>query len=121
MPHVAGNSGDGQASPAAGPGFQQIEPVDTRTAEAADYRVVVAEECFDWREMTAPGLRDALDLLAEALQSLADGRKAAFMDSAYDVECRPSVTLIDALLPGRRSAPRQTGACPAVVEQMPAG
>jgi hypothetical protein len=62
-----------------------------------DYRVVVGEECFDWRELTGLGLRDALDALAELLEPLADGRRAALMDSAYDTECRPSVALIDAL------------------------
>ncbi|WP_155056293.1 hypothetical protein [Streptomyces blattellae] len=62
-----------------------------------DYRVVVGEECFDWRELTDSGLRDALDTLAELLQPLADGRKAAFMEPAYKTECRPSVTLEDAL------------------------
>lgn len=63
-----------------------------------DYRVVVDEECFNWRELTDSGLRDALDTLAELLQPLADGRKAAFIeDAVYETECRPSVELIDAL------------------------
>ncbi|GCB47606.1 hypothetical protein [Streptomyces sp. NL15-2K] len=77
------------------------------TAEADDdYRVVVGEECFDWRELTESGLGDALDTLAELLQPLADGRKAAFMDPAYDVECRPSVKLIDALYSPDGGLPR---------------
>jgi hypothetical protein len=71
-----------------------------------DYRVVVAEECFDWRELTDADLRDALDSLAELLQPLADGRTAAFMEPAYDVECRPSVALIEALYSPDGELPR---------------
>ncbi|WAL73013.1 hypothetical protein OU787_16780 [Kitasatospora sp. YST-16] len=74
--------------------------------DAEDYRVVVAEECFDWREMTDSSLREALDTLAAVLQPLADGRKAAFMGPAYDVECRPSVSLIDALYSPDGGLPR---------------
>lgn len=67
-------------------------------ATADHYRVVVGEECFDWRQFTDPGsLRDALGLLNESLQPLADGRTAAFVDAAYDAECLPSTKLIDAL------------------------
>ncbi|MET9176976.1 hypothetical protein ABZX88_01940 [Kitasatospora aureofaciens] len=80
---------------------------DAAAAEDADdYRVVVAEECFDWREMTDSCLREALDTLAELLRPLADGRKAAFMEPAYDVECRPSVALIDALYSADGGLPR---------------
>lgn len=67
-------------------------------AAADDYRVVIGEECFDWRELTDSGsLRDALGTLAELLQPLADGRTVAFVDAAYDTECLPSIKLIDAL------------------------
>ncbi|WP_405438805.1 hypothetical protein OG373_15105 [Streptomyces avidinii] len=70
---------------------------DDQTADD-DYRVVIGEECFDWRELRDPGsLRDALGTLAESLQPLADGRTAAFVDAAYDSECLPSTKLIDAL------------------------
>ncbi|MEU9340470.1 hypothetical protein AB0D74_04500 [Streptomyces sp. NPDC048278] len=62
-----------------------------------DYRVVVGEECFDWRQLPDSGLAEALDTLAELLEPLADGHRAAFLDAAYDTECRPSVTLLDAL------------------------
>ncbi|MFG2696681.1 hypothetical protein [Kitasatospora sp. NPDC048407] len=76
------------------------------TGEADNYRVVVAEECFDWREMPDSVLHEALDALAEVLQPLADGRTAAFMEPAYDVECRPSVTLVDALYSPDGGLPR---------------
>ncbi|MEU5704302.1 hypothetical protein [Streptomyces aurantiacus] len=76
-------------------GAAPVTKVETKAD--ADYRVVVGEECFDWRELTGSGLLDALDVLAELLEPLADGRRAAFMDPAYDTECRPSVTLQDAL------------------------
>lgn len=73
-----------------------LVPSDHATAD--DYRVVVGEECFDWRELTEPdSLRDALGALADLLQPLADGRTAAFVDAAYDAECLPSTKLVDAL------------------------
>ncbi|MDX3454033.1 hypothetical protein PV396_19135 [Streptomyces sp. ME02-8801-2C] len=62
-----------------------------------DYRVVIGEECFDWRALTDTERRDALDALAEVLEPLADGRRTAFLEPAYDTECLPSVTLTDAL------------------------
>ncbi|MHC5902621.1 hypothetical protein ACVNF4_01690 [Streptomyces sp. S6] len=62
-----------------------------------DYRVVIGEECFDWRELTATARRDALDALGDVLQPLVDGRKVALMNTAYDAECLPSNTLADAL------------------------
>ncbi|MFE2420352.1 hypothetical protein [Streptomyces hokutonensis] len=71
-----------------------------------DYRVVVGEECFDWRELTDSDLQDALDLLAELLEPLADGRTAAFMEPAYETECRPSVALFDALYSPDGGLPR---------------
>ncbi|MER5820986.1 hypothetical protein [Streptomyces mirabilis] len=82
---------------AAGRNGQDLSGDTSATEVDADYRVVVGEECFDWRSLTGSGLRDALDTLAELLQPLADGRTAAFMEPAYDTECRPSVALIDAL------------------------
>jgi hypothetical protein len=67
-------------------------------AAADDYRVVVGEECFDWRHLITPdSLQDALGTLAELLQPLTDGRTVAFVDAAYDTECLPSTKLIDAL------------------------
>ncbi|MCC9706888.1 hypothetical protein E4N62_17420 [Streptomyces sp. MNU76] len=78
--------------------------------DADDYRVVVGEESFDWRELTDAALPDALDTLATLLEPLADGRKAAFMNAAYDVECRPSVTLIDALYSADGGLPRDVRA-----------
>ncbi|MFG2370068.1 hypothetical protein ACGFY9_01145 [Streptomyces sp. NPDC048504] len=71
-----------------------------------DYRVVVGEECFDWRELTDSDLQDALDLLAELLEPLADGRKAALMEPAYETECRPSVALFDVLYSPDGGLPR---------------
>ncbi|WP_232788643.1 hypothetical protein [Streptomyces odonnellii] len=98
MPDAASRSGNGTG---------QNQSSATTAAEAADdYRVVIAEECFDWRAMTDSSLREALDTLAEVLQPLADGRKAAFMEPAYDVECRPSVALIDALYSPDGGLPR---------------
>ncbi|MEV2210765.1 hypothetical protein AB0H86_04540 [Streptomyces sp. NPDC050997] len=84
MPDAAGRNG-------------QDLSAETSVHEADDYRVVVGEECFDWRELTRSGLRDALDTLGDLLQPFADGRRAAFMEPAYDRECLPSVPLIDAL------------------------
>lgn len=82
---------------------------DIATArDCDDYRIVVVEECFDWRELTKSGLRDALDTLTNMLHPLADGRKAAFMEPAYDVECRPSVSLIDALYSAGSELPRDS-------------
>ena len=93
MPDVAGETGNsGQDIP------DSTVVVPNDHAAAADYRVVVGEECFDWRELTEPGpLRGALSTLAESLQPLADGRTVAFVDAAYDTECLPSTKLIDAL------------------------
>ncbi|MFF5306098.1 hypothetical protein ACFY5F_42740 [Streptomyces sp. NPDC013161] len=71
-----------------------------------DYRVVVGEECFDWRELTDADLQDALDLLAELLEPLADGRTAALMEPAYETECRPSVALFDVLYSSDGGLPR---------------
>lgn len=96
MPDAIGRSGNGQ----------DLSGTTAAVAAADDYRVVVAEECFDWREMTDSGLREALDTLAEVLQPFADGRKAAFMEPAYDVECRRSVALIDALYSPDGGLPR---------------
>ncbi|MFE4821548.1 hypothetical protein ACFRFU_34920 [Streptomyces sp. NPDC056704] len=96
MPDATGRSGNGQ----------DLSGTTAAVAAADDYRVVVAEECFDWREMTDSGLREALDTLAEVLQPFADGRKAAFMEPAYDVECRRSVALIDALYSPDGGLPR---------------
>ncbi|MEX3105120.1 MULTISPECIES: hypothetical protein [unclassified Streptomyces] len=62
-----------------------------------DYRVVIGEECFDWRELTDTDRRDALDALSDVLQPLVDGRRVALMDAAYDAKCLPSNTLADAL------------------------
>ncbi|MCQ4200731.1 hypothetical protein M4J06_004657 [Streptomyces coelicoflavus] len=83
MPDAAGETG---------------EIVDVPGGAADDYRVVIGEECFDWRELADPGLLgEALAALAEVLQPLADGRTTAFVDAAYDAECLPSTKLIDAL------------------------
>ncbi|WP_327402714.1 hypothetical protein OG194_22995 [Streptomyces sp. NBC_01288] len=71
-----------------------------------DYRVVVGEECFDWRELTDSDLQDALDLLAELLEPLADGRTAALMEPAYEAECRPSLALFDVLYSPDGGLPR---------------
>lgn len=62
-----------------------------------DYRVVIGEECFDWRALTDGERRDALDALAEVLEPLADGRRVALLGPAYDTECLRSVNLTDAL------------------------
>lgn len=96
MPNAAGRNG----------GEAQQTPSGAVADPDGDYRVVVADECFDWRELTDSGLRDALDTLAHALQPFADGRSAAFMEPAYDVECRPSVTLMDALYSPDGGLPR---------------
>ena len=98
MPNAAGENGKGSK--------QDLSGVSVALDADDDYRVVVAEECFDWRELTDSGLRDALDSLAEVLQPLADGRKAAFMEPAYDVECRPSIALVDALYSSDGELPR---------------
>ncbi|MGZ9933119.1 hypothetical protein ACXNSR_24970 [Streptomyces sp. NC-S4] len=93
MPDAAGETGRGEQDASGGLGTG----CDDRTTDD-DYRVVIGEECFDWRELTDPGsLRDALAALAESLQPLADGRTTAFVDAAYDFECLPSTKLIDAL------------------------
>jgi hypothetical protein len=84
--------------------------VPDAAGDADDYRVVVGEESFDWRELTDADLSDALDTLAKLLEPLADGRRAAFMNAAYDVECRPSVSLIDALYSPDGGLPRDTRA-----------
>ncbi|MEU2915500.1 hypothetical protein ACFYM3_40345 [Streptomyces massasporeus] len=62
-----------------------------------DYRMVLGEEALDWRGLTDAELRRALDTLADLLEPLADGRKVALMTSAYDTECLPSISLVDAL------------------------
>lgn len=62
-----------------------------------DYRVVLGEECLDWRGLTDAELPRVLDALGDLLEPLADGRKAALMESAYDTECLPSVPLAEAL------------------------
>lgn len=62
-----------------------------------DYRVVIAEESFDWRSVTSAELPQVLDALADLLEPLADGRKAAFVDVAYDAPCLTSVKLVEAL------------------------
>ncbi|MBW8736578.1 MAG: hypothetical protein JF621_05380 [Streptomyces turgidiscabies] len=97
MPNAAGRSGQENR--------QDLSGVSA-AFDADDYRVVVAEECFDWRELTDSSLRDALDTLAKVLQPFADGRRAAIMEPAYDVECQPSVTLIDALYSPDGGLPR---------------
>ncbi|MGW1325055.1 hypothetical protein ACWD64_21245 [Streptomyces antibioticus] len=75
----------------------ESRPVVSGATPDDDYRVVVGEECFDWRWLSDSGLREALDTLAELLEPLADGRRAAFTEFAYDTDCLPSVTLMDAL------------------------
>ncbi|WP_234323057.1 hypothetical protein [Streptomyces bikiniensis] len=98
MPNAAGRNGRGNE--------QDLLGASAALDADDDYRVVVAEECFNWRELTDSGLQDALDVLVEVLQPFTDGRKAAFMEPAYDVECRPSVTLIDALYSPDGGLPR---------------
>ncbi|MFC1431167.1 hypothetical protein ACEZDB_10960 [Streptacidiphilus sp. N1-3] len=98
MPNAAGSNGRGNQ--------QDLTGVSGALDADEDYRVVVAEECFDWRELTDSAFRDALDTLAKLLRPIADGRQAAIMEPAYDVECRPSVTLIDALYSPDGGLPR---------------
>ncbi|MFJ8771262.1 hypothetical protein [Streptomyces microflavus] len=62
-----------------------------------DYRVVLGEESLDWRGLTDAQLERVLAALGDLLEPLADGRKVAFMETAYDTECLPSMTLTDAL------------------------
>jgi hypothetical protein len=84
--------------------------VPDAAGDGDDYRVVVGEESFDWRELADADLPEALGMLAKLLEPLADGRKAAFMNAAYDVECRPSVSLIDALYSPDGGLPRDVRA-----------
>jgi hypothetical protein len=71
-----------------------------------DYRVVLGEECLDWRALTEPELHRTLTNLADLLQSLTDGRTVAVMDAAYETECRPDVMLADALYSSQGGLPR---------------
>ncbi|MFS0692710.1 hypothetical protein [Streptomyces nitrosporeus] len=62
-----------------------------------DYRMVLGEESLDWRGLTDPELRAALVAVGDLLEPLADGRQVVFMNTAWDTECLPAVTLADVL------------------------
>jgi hypothetical protein len=71
-----------------------------------DYRVVLDEESLAWGNVEADELAQLLVRLADLLAPLADGRRAAFLDIAYDVVCWQSVTLMDLLYSPDPRVPR---------------
>lgn len=70
-----------------------------------DYRVVLDEQCLDWRLLSPDALSHTLDALADLLEPIADGRTTALMDLAYEVECLPSLKLAEALYSSRGGLP----------------
>jgi hypothetical protein len=60
-----------------------------------DYRVVIDEDSLDWRALAVDRLHDTLDVFADMLQPMADGRHIALMSTAYSIECRIGLYFTD--------------------------
>lgn len=64
-------------------------------ADDDDYRVVIDEGSLDLRQLPKDEVHRVLGRFGDILELLADGRQVAFMESAYAVECLPSLTFAD--------------------------
>lgn len=71
-----------------------------------DYRFVLDEESLVWRDAEPSELADLMDRLADLLAPVADGRQAALLGVAYDVQCRESTSFLDLLFTPNAAIPR---------------
>ncbi|MCX4096124.1 hypothetical protein [Nocardia sp. alder85J] len=68
--------------------------------------MVIDEHSLDWRALTVEQLHDALDAFADLLQPIADGRHVAFMNAAYEIECRRDLHFMEFLYVQHPDIPR---------------